>query len=54
MEYKLSTKSLDAFRGVVGAKNEHSQRAPPASMINMVLEIGGDEDRRGPDFLQCL
>ena len=32
-------KTLDAFRGHVGAKNERSQSAPPALMIIVVLEI---------------
>jgi len=47
MEDMLSTKSLDAFSGHEDAENEHSQRAPPASVIIMVLEIGGDEGQRG-------
>ena len=49
MEDKLSTESLDAFRGRVCAENERLQRASPDSMIIMVLKLEemrteGDED----------
>ena len=47
MEDKLSIEPLDAFQGRVGAENERLYRAPPASMIIMVLENGGDEDGKG-------
>ena len=47
MEDKLSTESLDALLGRVDTKNKCSQRLPPALMPIMVLDIWGDEDRRG-------
>ena len=39
MEDELSTESLDAFRGPVGAKDKQLKRASPALTIIIVLEI---------------